>query len=281
MNLDLFRKPIDPVGVGIEQRDGVPLLVGFGGGVNSMAALVMLRDWGLRPDLITFADTGGEKPETYKYLLLVEGWLRRSNFPPLCVVRNESPIARDSSLEASSLRLQTLPSRAFGLSGCALKWKVEPQEKFTNNWPPARACWESGRKPIKVLGYDGDEENRASIREDKKYRYWYPLYERGVDRAGCELLIRKERMPVPPKSACFFCPSSKTHEVLALAKEHPDLLARALEMERVAAPHLETIKGLGREWSWTELITMTPLQRSTLREQPVESCLICADQTET
>jgi 3'-phosphoadenosine 5'-phosphosulfate sulfotransferase (PAPS reductase)/FAD synthetase len=38
--------------------------VSFGAGVDSTAMLVALRAAGIRPDVITFADTGGERPET-------------------------------------------------------------------------------------------------------------------------------------------------------------------------------------------------------------------------
>jgi hypothetical protein len=243
MNLDLFRKPIDPADVKREQADGVPLLFGFGAGV-------------------------------------MKAWLEQVGFPPLTLVRNESPIAGDASLEASSLRLKTLPSRAFGLSSCAIKWKIEPQDKFLNHWQPALDSWARGVKPIKVLGYDGGEARRASIVEDKKLRYWYPLFEQGLDRGACVALIQSEGLPVPPKSACFFCPSSTKSEVLALAERHPELMARALEMERVAAPNLKSCKGLGRQFAWADLLRANAAERESFAEQPVESCLVCVDQPE-
>jgi hypothetical protein len=44
-------------------------------------------------------------------------------------------------------------------------------------------------------------------------------------------------------------------EVLALAKDEPELFERAVAMERSAkeAGTLETVKGLGRRWSWEAL----------------------------
>ena len=43
-----------------------PLVVAYGLGVDSTAMLVEFAHRGIRPDLILFADTGGEKPETYQ-----------------------------------------------------------------------------------------------------------------------------------------------------------------------------------------------------------------------
>jgi hypothetical protein len=56
-------------------------------GVNSTALLIGLSRADVRPDLILFADTGSEKPETYAYLNVRRQWLRRVGFPDLIVVR--------------------------------------------------------------------------------------------------------------------------------------------------------------------------------------------------
>src|SRR5262249_31380661 len=47
---------------------GSPLVVAYGAGVNSTAMLVEFARRGIRPDLVLFADTSAEKPETYEYL---------------------------------------------------------------------------------------------------------------------------------------------------------------------------------------------------------------------
>ena len=43
-----------------------PLVVSYGAGVDSTAMLVGLRRLGVVPDAVLFADTGGEKPATYR-----------------------------------------------------------------------------------------------------------------------------------------------------------------------------------------------------------------------
>jgi hypothetical protein len=45
-----------------------PLLLAYGLGVDSTAAMVLWDAHGIRPDGILFADVGGEKDETYAYL---------------------------------------------------------------------------------------------------------------------------------------------------------------------------------------------------------------------
>ena len=57
------------------------VVVCYGGGVDSTAMLIAMRDAGIRPDLITFADTGAEKPETYEQVEKMNVWLLAQGFP--------------------------------------------------------------------------------------------------------------------------------------------------------------------------------------------------------
>jgi 3'-phosphoadenosine 5'-phosphosulfate sulfotransferase (PAPS reductase)/FAD synthetase len=62
--------PINPSAV--RPRPDCPLVVAYGLGVDSTAMLVELARRHIQPDLILFADTGGEKPETYAYLPVIQ-----------------------------------------------------------------------------------------------------------------------------------------------------------------------------------------------------------------
>jgi hypothetical protein len=67
----------------------------------------------------------------------------------------------------------------------------------------------------------------------ERYTFRYPLREWGLDRAACGRIITAAGLPLPPKSACFFCPSMKPAEIDTLADDHPDYFRLALEMERL------------------------------------------------
>lgn len=60
------------------------LAVCFGSGVDSTAMLVALHAAGLRPDIITFADTGAEKPETLAHIEAMDTVLRAWGWPCSC-----------------------------------------------------------------------------------------------------------------------------------------------------------------------------------------------------
>src|SRR5262249_31792461 len=202
------------------------------------------------------ADTGGEKPETYQYLDVVRPFLQRVGFPELIVVRYRPVRAAYSTLEGQCLHTGTLPSLAYGGSSCAVKFKRQPQDRYVSRWTPALECWQQGGKLVKALGYDAgpSDSRRHHHDQDERFRYWYPLAQWRMDRADCERSIRRAGLPVPMKSACYFCPANKKPEILWLKEHHPDLLERALAIESNALPSLDTVRGLGRYFSWEQFL---------------------------
>lgn len=229
-----------------------PVVVAYGGGTNSTALLVGLKNVHIVPDLILFADTGGEKPHTYEHLKVVNEWCQSVGFPEIITVQKRGRIYVGETLEENCLRKNMLPSIAYGYKSCSQKYKRWPQDMYMNHWDPAKKAWAEGLKVTKLIGYDADESRRAKIMDDPKYQYVYPLIEWDWGREDCIEAIEGEGLPLPGKSACFFCPSSKKFEILELRDRYPELLERALKME--AQADLTSMKGLGRSFSWGEFL---------------------------
>lgn len=76
----------------------------------------------------------------------------------------------------------------------------------------------------------------------------------GLDRERCKQIIADADLPVPIKSACFFCPASKKTEIVWLREHHPELLDRALRIEDNAQAKLTSVKGLGRSFAWASYL---------------------------
>lgn len=235
----------------------VPLIIAYGLGVDSTAMLVELvrlsrTDEYWKPKLILFADTGNEKTETYAYLPVMQAYLKANGFPPVVVVKN---VVKDfknwppyHSLGENCLTNGTLPSEAFGFGSCSLKWKGAPQERYTKTWAPALACWASGQPVRKMIGYDATPKDHKRYRaaqavQDDKYAYEYPLITWGWDRERCKAAITEAGLPVPPKSACYFCPNTRPDELLVMEKK---ALRYIVIMEARATPRLTAIQGLWR-----------------------------------
>jgi hypothetical protein len=270
-------------------RPDCPLVVAYGLGVNSTAMLVEFAKRGIQPDMILFADTGGEKPETYRYMPVIEAYLKEVKFPPVVTVRYEPKTAPYRTLEGQCLHTGTLPSLAYGGKSCSLKFKRGPADAHVlRHYPPAELI-KNGKRVVRAIGFDASEKHRTFAgvvkaigldageqhrltwakpkpgEEDRKpsreawldarfFTYYYPLVDWGMDRAACERSIRDAGLPVPMKSSCWFCPASKKHEIVWLREHHPELLERALAIEANAQPYLTSVVGLGRSFSWADFL---------------------------
>lgn len=242
------------------------IAVSYGAGTNSTAMLIGMRERDIVPDVITFADTGGELPETYTHLDFMQEWCKEKGFPEIVIVQKTDKYKNAQTLEGRCVSQNMLPSIAYGFKACSLRHKVQPQEKYLNNYAPAKAVWKKGEKITKYIGYDADEERRAKIESDNKYNYEFPLIVWGWGREECIEAIDRAGIPRPGKSACFFCPSSKQSEIRKLAVTHPDLMERALAME--AGAELTTIKGLGRNFAWRDVIATDEMFPESYIDEP-------------
>lgn len=222
------------------------LLVTYGGGTDSTAELIEMQKREIMPDLILFADTGGERSETYWYITMFSLWLVNHGMPPITVVKGSK------TLEDDCLTRKALPSLAYGFKTCSQRFKAQPQDKYLNHYSLAIEAWKKGEEVTKCIGYEYGEERRMRDSLDKKYTNWFPLIEWEMDRDDCIKTIADAGLPQPGKSSCFFCPSMKKAEIFELRESHPDLLKRALDMENNA--ELTMIPGLGRSYSWNSLI---------------------------
>jgi hypothetical protein len=253
-----------------------PCVVSFGGGINSTAMLIGLKEREARPDAILFADTGGEKPETYRHVERVNEWCASNGFPEVVRVTyakgNGCP-----SLEQECLDNETLPSKAYGFPGCSVKWKRQPMDKWVID--TFRDWLGMNIKVTRLIGIHSGETRRGKIPDDDNFAFRYPLREWGWHQAECVEAIARAGIPLPVKSACFFCPAMRKVEVLKLSREHPELFARAVELEQnaIEAGNLETVKGLGRHWTWAALVRADSAQLRLFDDCQAPLCDVCFD----
>lgn len=243
-------KSADPAGP-VDCRVSRPSVVSYGAGTNSTAMLVGLHERGERPDLILFADTGGERPETYRHKDTVSEWCESIGFPRIVTV------AEAMSLEADCLKRAALPGLAYGFKSCSERFKIRPQ----NRWLKEQGY----KEPWFWVGIDAGEAHRKKW-EGRRY----PLIEWDWAREECVEAIKRAGLPQPGKSACFFCPATKPHEILELKRMHPDLLQRAIDME--AQADLTHVKGLARSWAWRDLVKFDDDQGKLFAFAPEIAC---------
>ena len=232
-------------------------IVTYGGGVNTIAGLVLLRRLGVVPQAIVMSDPGHEWKATTRYLdEVARPWLQSVGFPDVVVVsRQEEGRQRAGFLNAETLgglceRTSSLPSIAYGWKKCSFNYKTAPSLWWTERQPWAQAQWNAAEKLVKVIGYDTDEPRRIRAGfndpvEDRRYVPWYPLFDAGMDRDDCVTLIASEGLPVPKKSACTFCPSNTVEEWSQLRREEPEAFEYAVAMSRRAESTIESSDVVG------------------------------------
>ena len=214
-----------------------PWGINFGGGLNSTAVILACMERGHRPDWILFADTGSEYPGTLEHVERMRQLVafERPDWPEVVTVRWErvrGEVTGFEPLHDNCLRTGHLPSKAYGLAGCTMKWKVQPMDK----WRKAQGF----QRGAFAVGYDAGEARRITSAckrgDDPNFTAWYPLVAWGIDRAGCQEIVDRWGIKVG-KSSCFMCPNMKRQEWLALKAEHPELFDLSVEIEDNAAAH--------------------------------------------
>lgn len=245
-------------------------IVAYGGGTDSTAMIIECFNRSVKIDYILFADTGAEKPHTYKYVEMFSKWCVDHGLPEIITVKKGG---NGETLEQECLRKKSLPSLAYGFKTCSQKFKIQPQDLFYNNLPAAKETWKSGEKITKLIGYDLTEKRRADkakLFKSDKYELSFPLIEWEITRDQCKKIIEDAGLCQPGKSACYFCPASKVSEIKQLGVNYPDLLKRALDLE--ANAELTTIKGLGHGFSWHEAIKNDDLFTDDFELMPEMIC---------
>lgn len=211
----------------------------FGGGTQSMAALVLAARGEIDYPLFIFANVGedSEHPGTLTYLHEIAMPYAEAQGVELVEVRKRT---RDGETQTLVQRIDATPRSipipvrmgATGAPGnrtCTAEFKIRVVEKELKR---RGATIED--KAIVGIGISLDEWQRAGTAEDPRSKYQlreYPLLERRLTRDQCQGIIRAEGLPLPPRSACFFCPFHTKHEWAKLAREEPALFEKACLLE--------------------------------------------------
>lgn len=224
-------------------------IVSFGGGTNSTAMLIGMAKNGFKPDHILFADTGGEKEGTYHYIKYFNQWLLNNGMPKIEIVKYKTKHGIELTLEQDIINNKTLPAIAFGFKTCSQKFKIAPQEKFIKQRY-------SNERINHFIGFDAHEQRRIKENPLENHFNFYPLIDWGWTRDLCIAEILSEKLCLPGKSSCFFCPNMKKGEILTLSDDEK----RRVKFIEANAKNKVEMAGLGRQYAWTDLLDADAIQ---------------------
>lgn len=215
-----------------------------------MAAQVWMKRNAYRPHVTLMSDPGAERKATNEYRdgVFAE-WCDSVGFPRVTVIDRISEGAhrpkawRLETLQDECIRIGALPSVAYGWKKCSLKYKAQPQRWWFERQEWAKAEWDAGRRITRLIGYDAGELPRVKPSfvdpwELARFTPWYPLVDEGYDRDGCIDLIRSEGLPIPPKSACEWCPNNTIAEWREYHRDNPEGFAQTVDWSRAAANNI-------------------------------------------
>ncbi|TDD86087.1 phosphoadenosine phosphosulfate reductase [Actinomadura rubrisoli] len=209
----------------------------FGGGWQSTAALVLAAQGELDYRTFLFANVGddSEHPATLRYI--------RDHAAPYAAahgieLRQLSRTRRDGTTETLYGRLMREGSRSIpipvrmsngvpGTRSCTADFKI----RVIGRWLKAHGAGPANPATIGI-GISVDEIHRANNRRSEPYEHIvYPLLDLGIRRTDCPRIIRSADLPVPPKSACWFCPFHRLTAWQDMRHDQPDLFTRACHLE--------------------------------------------------
>lgn len=235
-------------------------VISYGGGVQSTALIVLAAQGRIEPvDAAIFANVGddSEKPATLRFIREVVGpWAADRGVTVIEVARPGSTLLQQAMIDGArgSTPLPLKLTRGGLVRGvanrtCTIKWKAAVVARWL------RSNGATAKTPAELLiGFSTDEFERATTGRDRRYeRRRFPLLEMGLDRVACSSIIRDAGLPVPPKSACWFCPYHRVQQWRTMKRDDPETFVAVGVIE---ATLNEGRAALGRDPMW---FTKSPL----------------------
>lgn len=197
------------------------LSMGWGRQTWALAAMMALGELP-RVDFIVHADTTHEHAATYAFRSKWEPWLTAHGLT-VVTVKGKRP---DVWVRAGALSVM-IPAfttdRATGSEGqvrrqCTHDWKIQPIRRFIREQLAARGVAVSPGAVESWQGISLDEFQRMRDSDVDYIVNVYPLVERKLTVADCIAWLHAHELPVPPKSACTFCPFHSLNQWRALKR---------------------------------------------------------------
>jgi hypothetical protein len=213
--------------------------ISYGGGVQSTALLVLAATGRIDFRLFLFANVGddSEDPATLDYIGRYAQPYATLHGIQLHQLRRQR---RDGTSETLYGRLTKPGSRSLpipvrmsngapGTRSCTADFKI----KVIGRWLKAHGATDDDPATVGI-GISLDEIERVNNRRALPYEQpVYPLLDHDppLRRHDCARIIRAAGLPVPPKSACWFCPFRRPASWAETRRDRPALFDRSCALE--------------------------------------------------
>lgn len=173
--------------------------ISLGWGVQSFTLAAMAALGETEPvDAAIHADTTHEASGTYDFARQWAPWLEERGVK-VVTVDDEDAANRVWSGEMLPAFTASPNGNGQALRSCTQRWKIAPIRR----WLQANR----NGQPVEMwLGISLDEVPRMKPSDVGYITNRWPLIERRMTRNDCARWLERHGLPVPPKSACTFCP---------------------------------------------------------------------------
>lgn len=240
-----------------------PLTIHSNGMGQQSVALYLLSSLGHIPrfDYSIFADPGSEKTKTYEYLDLLKSWAIKNNGIPLVHLQEKN--LKEDLINSKESRFSSIPaftSNPDGSKGilrrqCTDEYKIESVNHYVRStiyglnpkqWMPKGTRFVMGitleemrrintpyqSRTINVypfLNLETCKYTKPNVKyiSSDIYQYCYRWM-----RSDCTSFIQSVGLPVPPKSACKFCPFLSDAEWKDMQENDPEDFKESVEVDK-------------------------------------------------
>lgn len=211
-------------------------IISLGAGVQSstMALMCAVGEIKPMPEFAVFADTQAEPDGVYSWL----DWLEKQlPFPVHRVSKGsltEASTRQRRSQKSGNLYLKSsipaflkAPDGKMGISNrqCTSDYKITPIHQFIRKH-------REKKQVIQMMGISYDEIIRMKPSRKKYITHTYPLIDLKMTRQDCLDWMNLKGYPMPPRSACVYCPYHSNKEWERIKVETPAEFQKAVQYEK-------------------------------------------------
>jgi hypothetical protein len=223
-----------------KNREKTLVVISLGAGVQSSVMAIMAAKGEFpKPDCAIFADTGYEPKKVYAYLeflkkilpypvhVVSKGNIKKdmldsidngTRFPTAPFFTQAEITGKKGMLRRQcTADYKIVPIRKKIRELCGVKYgKHFPKDKYVEQW----------------IGISTDEIQRMKPARDKYILNRHPLIEAKMSRQDCINYLKKEKIPLPEKSACIVCPYHNDAYWHFMKTERQEEFADAVEFDK-------------------------------------------------
>ena len=207
-------------------------VLAWGCGTPSTTLGVMRALGDLEPlDAIIHADTGFEASETQEMRDWYADWFRERGLRVEIVSNGD--IVKDGAEEHIHIPFFTSDGGPLQRQ-CTRHFKLTPNKRRVREllgYHATKAPHPPAESVENWLGYTLEEYTRLSDSRVQFIVNRFPFIERQMTRQDCAEYLKRQGLPVPPKSACLSCPYRQASELLHLKRNCPEDWEAAVEFD--------------------------------------------------